>query len=399
MADLSGNNHPKNNRYMLPLVVAVFLILEALLFGLDRIYLEKKISEGQSNLPANERNPSALLATLRFQALELTWDHGQQKKDIPLIELLVPFKRRYTGQDSWRVDREKLLALLTPLAIEIDRVPVNAKLEYSEAGKRIKEFALPQTGLKLDLNQSVAQIIRGLINGQLIIPLTITETQPDITAQAVEKLGITALLGKGESNFDGSSSSRIVNIKIGSTKFHGLLVKPGEEFSFNDNLGEVEATTGYQPELVIKNNRLVWEYGGGLCQVSTTLFRAAIYAGLPILERRPHSFPVRYYNPQGFDATIYPNLVDFRFKNNTPRSILIQTKITGKKLAFEIYGSADGRQVFLDGPYQYDQQANGAMKAYFTRKIRSADGLEKIEKFSSNYRPPPASPQEKNPLE
>lgn len=397
MEDPLRNN--RNHHYALPLVVVVFLILETLLFGLDHIYLGKKVSETQSHYPLNKNNPSALLTTLRSQALELTWDHGQQKKTIPLADILVSFDRYYTGQKGWRIDQQKLWASLMPLALEIDRAPINAKLEYSETENRIREFALPQTGLKLDFNQSIAQINRGLAYGRLIIPLAMEETPPEITASSIEKLGITALLGRGESNFDGSSSSRITNIKVGSAKFHGLLVRQGEEFSFNNNLGEVEAATGYQPELVIKSNRLVWEYGGGLCQVSTTLFRAAIYAGLSIVERRPHSFPVRYYNPQGFDATIYPGIVDLRFKNDTPGPLLIQTKIIGKKITFEIYGSSDGRKVSVNGPYQYDQQTNGAMKAYFIRKILLADGSEKSEKFSSAYRPIPASPQEKNPLE
>ena len=127
------------------------------------------------------------------------------------------------------------------------------------------------------------------------------------------------------------------------------------------------------------------------------MFRAAINAGLPILERRPHSFPVKYYNPQGFDATIYPGVVDLRFRNDTLAHLLVQTKISGTKLIFEIYGSDDGRVVTLDGPYQYDQKANGAMKAYFTRKITLTDGTEKEERFDSNYKPP--MPLVKNPLE
>ena len=154
---------------------------------------------------------------------------------------------------------------------------------------------------------------------------------------------------------------------------------------------------GYQPELVIKGGQTIPEYGGGLCQLSTTVFRAAILAGLPITERRPHSFPVKYYNPQGFDATIYPGVTDLKFINDTGKHILLQTRIDGTQLIVEFYGSNDGRQVAMDGPYQYDQKANGSMKAYFIRTISYPNGEKKEERFNSNYQPPFA--QARNPLE
>jgi vancomycin resistance protein YoaR len=222
-------------------------------------------------------------------------------------------------------------------------------------------------------------------------------TEPDITLDRINKLGITTLIGHGESDFKGSPSSRVHNIKVGSAKYNGTVVKPGEEFSFNDILGEVDDKNGYQPELVIKGGKLIYEYGGGLCQVSTTLFRSAIMAGLPILERKPHSFPVKYYDPQGYDATIYPGVVDLKFRNDTLNHILIQSRIENTKLIFDIYGSGDGREVFLDGPYQYDQRKNGSMKAYFVRKITYADGSTKEKRFDSNYGA--SAPLERNPLE
>ena len=139
------------------------------------------------------------------------------------------------------------------------------------------------------------------------------------------------------------------------------------------------------------------ELGGGLCQVSTTLFRSAIMAGLPILERKPHSFPVKYYNPQGFDATIYPGVVDLKFKNDTPHHILIQSRVEGTKLIFDIYGPDNGRKVVLDGPFQYDEKPNGSMKAYFVRKIYQGEILAREERFDSTYGAP--APLERNPLE
>ena len=181
--------------------------------------------------------------------------------------------------------------------------------------------------------------------------------------------------------------------------FTGIILRPGEQFSFNNLLGPVDASTGYLPERVIKEGKLIPEYGGGLCQVSTTLFRAVFHTGLPIKERRPHSLPVRYYNPQGFDATIYPGVSDLKFTNDTPAHILIQAKVVGSKLNFEIYGTSDNRRVVTDGPRQYDVQANGALKAILNRTTIYADGIEKKDEFRSSYKSPSLFPTVRNPLE
>ena len=172
-----------------------------------------------------------------------------------------------------------------------------------------------------------------------------------------------------------------------------MLVGPEDEFSFNSALGKVGVKQGYLPELVIKKDKTVPEYGGGLCQVSTTAFRGAVKAGFEITERESHAYPVQYYNPQGTDATIYPPHPDLRFKNNTPAYILIQTRIEGNKLYFDFYGSDDGRKVVLKGPYIYSRKANGAMKASWTQEVYDKDGELKFKKtFYSNYRSPALYP-------
>jgi vancomycin resistance protein YoaR len=170
------------------------------------------------------------------------------------------------------------------------------------------------------------------------------------------------------------------------------LIKPEEEFSFNKIIGKVSPKKGYLPELVIKNNRTVAEYGGGLCQISTTCFRAALYSGLPITERRPHAYAVKYYNPQGTDATIYPPHPDLRFINDTPNYILIQTKIEGNILTFDFYGTDDGREVKIIGPYSYDKKRSGAMKAVVHQEIYRDGELDRKESFYSSYNSPALYP-------
>jgi len=151
----------------------------------------------------------------------------------------------------------------------------------------------------------------------------------------------------------------------------------------------VDGEHGYLPELVIKNNVTEPEFGGGICQVSTTAFRAAIYSGLKITARKNHAYPVSYYNPQGMDSTVYVPNPDLRFINNTPNYILIQTKIVGTQLIFDFYGTDDGRKTTVDGPYTTDKQPDGSLKAHFTQHVIDKDGKEFIDDiFNSAYGSP-----------
>jgi len=307
------------------------------------------------------------------------------------------YTRVYSGKKDLRINQSAISEYLESLAPLFAIEPINANLKYS--GDKAEIFKPAETGQRLDISKTVSAISTSLMAGEKHSNLVVEMVEPEITLEKINNLGINTLIGKGESDYGKSPASRIHNIKVGMARFNGTIIKPGEEFSFNKILGDVDEATGYQAELVIKSGKLIKEFGGGLCQVSTTVFRAAINTGLPITERKPHSFSVAYYNPQGFDSTIYPGVVDLKFINDTPNHILIQTKVIGSKLSVEIYGSNDGRIVEVERPIQYDIKPSGAMKAYFTRKITLKDGTVKEEKFNSSYKAHPPSPLEKNPLE
>lgn len=392
------------------IIFSLFLVLGFLITQFFRLSNQQTYAEN-NNLKENLiGNFFRSLSNAKEKSLIISWEDTPRtiasgelrggQKDIPLDQIIDHYLRQYTGKNELRINFPKLEKILNEkLSSEVKKEPVNAKLEYDSINNRIKEFSLPQNGRRLNTSQTINNIVRNLTQAQLITSLVFEETAPEITQNSLSRLGLTTLLAKGESDFKGSSASRVRNIEIGAEKFNGLLVKPGEEFSFNDNLGEVDAANGYLSELVIKSGKLIPEYGGGLCQVSTTLFRATALSGLPILERRPHSFPVKYYNPQGFDATIYPGVTDLRFKNDTDGHLLIQNHIEGTKLIFEIFGSANGRVTELVGPKILEQNANGSMKTLLTRKISAADGTVKEDSFWSNYKSPAAFPLERNPLE
>ncbi len=182
-----------------------------------------------------------------------------------------------------------------------------------------------------------------------IIVLHIKKIYPEITLNKSNNFGIEELIGIGQSNFRGSISERIHNIKLAASKINGVLIPPNEVFSFNKTVGDVSSSVGYKKSYIIKEGKTILDDGGGVCQVSTTLFRATLNAGLPILERVAHAYRVHYYENDekpGFDATVFNPYVDFKFKNNTESYLLIQTNFDeiNTLLTILLYGKKDGRK-------------------------------------------------------
>ncbi len=287
------------------------------------------------------------------------------------------------------LDQAAIKAYLEDLARKVNSDPVDAKFSITDG--KVTTFTEEKIGITLDAEKSLQTLISALTSKELPAQITLNydSKKPAINYGEVNNFGISALIGEGTSNFKGSPSNRIHNIKVATDRYNGLLIKPGEEFSFVKALGEVDGDHGYLPELVIKNNVTEPEFGGGICQVSSTAFRAAIYSGLKITARRNHAYPVSYYNPQGMDATVYVPNPDLRFVNNTPGYILIQTKIVGTVLTFDFYGTDDGRKTTVDGPTITERQPDGALKATFTQHVFDKDGKEIIKAiFNSAYNSP-----------
>lgn len=319
---------------------------------------------------------------------------------------------------------------LETIATEINVEPQNAKFK-TENGK-VVEFQVQQGGEELDLEKNYNKINDYILNldiaklppacqnnptpednqiqNENAIQLVVKTTAPQVLVGNINDLGIKELVGKGVSNFAGSPQNRRHNIKVGAEKLNGVLITPGEEFSLNKALGEINGATGYLPELVIKGNKTIPEYGGGLCQIGTTTFRVALDAGLPITERKPHSYRVVYYEPAGMDATIYNPKPDLKFINNTPAYLLLQTKIEGDELTFELWGTKDGRKIEISKPKIYNfvspgptkmvetedlepgvkkctERAHTGADAEFTRTVTLANGEVKTETWKSHYVP------------
>lgn len=306
-------------------------------------------------------------------------------------------KLRVRKKSQVSARKDKIKNFLEDLERKTNKDSIDAKFRIEDG--KVSVFSLSQNGLKIDVARNVEIISEKITNedpryrekGEIELAYEIVE--PEISSDNINNLGITTLIGEGKSNFRGSPKNRIHNIKVATSRFEGILIKPEEEFSFVKILGPVDGEHGYLPELVIKRDKTEPEFGGGICQVSTTMFRAAIYSGAKITARRNHAYPVAYYNPQGMDATVYVPHPDLRFINNTPGHILIQSKIEGTELVFQFYGADDGRKIEIAGPKIIERNPDGSMKAAFTQKVYDKnENLIINDVFNSSYDSPDKYP-------
>ncbi len=291
------------------------------------------------------------------------------------------------------VNEDALKNYIGKIKDETRVAPRDAKFSFADG--KVNAFAISKDGYEIAADESFDAVIDNLKNDPYVkdINLATNVLKPEVSSVNTDRYGIKELIGSGVSNFRGSPKNRIHNIGVGAAKFNGVLIKPGEEFSFIRTLGPVDKSTGYLPELVIKTDKTVPEYGGGMCQVSTTCFRAALNSGLKITARTNHAYPVQYYNPQGLDATVYIPNPDLRFVNDTPGYILIQTRIEGTQLFFDFYGTSDGRETKIVGPFVTSRGAAGAMKAIVTQEVYGTDGnLIRKSEFKSSYDSPSKYP-------
>jgi vancomycin resistance protein YoaR len=347
--------------------------------------------------------------------------YGVGRSGSPLSNLFMKISRQKVNLSPYfRWNDQPINDALDTIEQDVN-IPIEDAL-FTFAGGRVTAFRPSKDGRALSRAVAITRIHDALFSGarngvtHLTVPMPIEVIHPSITTDRANSFGIKELIGMGYSEFAGSIPGRIHNVALAASRINGVLIKPGETFSFNDTVGDISAATGYQSAYIIKDGRTVLGDGGGVCQVSTTLFRAALAAGLPIVERHAHAYRVHYYEEGGFaagmDATVYSPSYDLKFKNNTPGYILIQTKtdIPNLSLTFELYGTRDSRvalisnqklwdvtapppDLFQDDPTlpkgttkQVDFAAWGAKASFDYTVTRGTETLENTT-FVSNFRP------------
>lgn len=344
----------------------------------------------------------------------------------------LPLKAEF-GEKSWGITKEvlagglalerksddKIIVALDDQAIgdffdkiaeEIEAAALDSKFKMENG--RVAEFQASKPGIAIDRELTKQNIIEALNDpAKPTVEIEAKEILPQYTDSEANNFGINELVAQGKTSFAGSPKNRRINIKVAAEKLNGTIIKPGETFSAIMAVGPVDAKNGYLPELVIKGDRTTPEYGGGLCQIGTTFFRLVLNAGLPILERRNHSYRVHYYEPPaGMDATIYEPKPDFRFTNDYQTPLLLQTRIDGDNLIFEFYGTKDDRTAESSEPRIYNyvkpgpkkiietdtlkpgetkcvEKAHTGADAEFTYTVKYANGETKKETFASHYKP------------
>lgn len=288
-------------------------------------------------------------------------DPGPWTFDIPVLANMLTVNMIDSGgvpQMQVGLDPIALRETLSELKVLVDRNPKEPRFVFNESTGQIEPIAASAIGRVMDVEASIAAINGALQRGEHSVNLVVAEQQPAVTDRATgAELGVIQLVVEQTTYFYGSSEARIQNIVTAASQYHGLLVAPGQTFSMGSVLGDVSLENGYAEALIIYGGRTIKGVGGGVCQVSTTLFRTVFFAGFPVIERYSHAYRVPYYemnasgsvDPQfaGMDATVYFPLVDFKFQNDTPYWMLMETyvNVSARTLTWKIYSTSDGREI------------------------------------------------------
>jgi vancomycin resistance protein YoaR len=416
------------------------------------IYLGSQLqtfSDGEVALVVQEIQPQVLDVSaaadmarkVLSQPLTLTIPNAAQDDPAPYVynpEILANMLGVERTESGVQVILKKsgLRDLLVPVKEQLDRKSSDAKFTFNDDTRQLDLIAESKVGRTLDIEASITAINDALLRGEHSVPLVINEEQPRVASTATaQQLGITQLVSAQTSYFYGSSAERMQNIQAAASQFHGILVAPGETFSMGEHMGDVSLENGFAEALIIYGGRTIKGVGGGVCQVSTTLFRTVFNAGYPVVERVPHAYRVSYYEQTptggndpslaGMDATVYFPLVDFKFTNDTPYWLLMETYFNpAGSLTWKFYSTSDGRTVtsettgvtnvvsapapsFEENPdlrknemKQVDWAANGA-DVTVTRTVMRDGGVLFQDQFTTHYQPWQAvcqyGPDSKNP--
>jgi vancomycin resistance protein YoaR len=273
-------------------------------------------------------------------------------------------------------------------------------------------IATQQNGWTLDRNATKANILKAILAKQSSAEAVVKVTAPTRSVQLLAERGVLAHVSTGASSYKGSPSFRETNILVGATKLDNFFVAPGHTFDFAKEVGDISSGTGFVKGYVISGGTLEKEDGGGICQVSTTIFRAMYQAGMPIVERHEHSHRVEYYDPVGFEATVYVPAKNLRMKNDTGKYLFIQASWNKKAqtLRFDLFGKTPDRTVSIGKPvvsdfkpaappsYTPDKRVRAGgrrlldvpvqgMTSVIVRTIKASDGKVTKDTLKSVYKP------------
>jgi len=257
------------------------------------------------------------------------------------------------------INSDFLRSFLNDISPKLKINPKDAHYIFNDDTGELDVIESAIIGRELNLESTIQTIQEQIVtDNSHEIPLVFEINKPFLTNDIKgSDLGITELVHEEISYFYGSSRDRVQNIIVASSKFHGVMVPPGATFSMAEALGDITLENGYAEALIIAGGQTIQGVGGGVCQVSTTLFRAAFFTGFPIVERYPHAYRVSYYEKvagnridqrlAGLDATVFVPIVDFKFTNDTTNWLLMETYVNPSysSIVWKFYSTSDGREV------------------------------------------------------
>jgi len=343
---------PESGPLLLPESVRVPLVFK------DVAPSTSEVASAQARLDALIASP--LLLTMDLQELDSEgYRYTVQRRWAIDQAMLASWVRIATIEEAAglrvrvSLDETRLDAFLDELAHAVARPPREGKFLYDPSAREINVVYPGQMGVALDVAAARAAILSACFDKERLVELPVHQATPLVTAEELRAMLPLDLISVGESSFAGSTEGRAQNIHLAASQFDGVVVPGGAEFSFLRHLGPVNASTGYAESWVIFGNRTELGTGGGVCQVSTTCFRAAFWGGYPITARSPHAYRVSWYEPPlGLDAAVFAPTTDMRFENDADSPLLIMASIDKETstLTFAFYGRSLNREVSMLGP-------------------------------------------------
>ncbi|RKD29153.1 hypothetical protein BET03_05910 [Thermohalobacter berrensis] len=272
-----------------------------------------------------------------YTAVDKAYKLGREGNLIKRIgEIIRIGVKGYEMYMDYKVQEDKLDRVVNIIARDLDLETKNAKIFYQNG----KLTIIPEVrGRRVNKALLKEKIVNNLLNtGYVSIP--VEYEKPSITEKMLKK--INGPLGSFTTYYSGSSQGRIHNIKLAARSINGKVILPGKIFSFNKTTGPRDAEAGYKKAKVVIDGDLTDGVGGGVCQVSTTLYNAVLLSDLEVVERHPHSIPSAYVS-KGRDATVAYNYLDLKFKNNTEFPIYIHTEAINNKISISIFGNTEDK--------------------------------------------------------
>ena len=340
---------------------------------LDESYIRSCIDQGILSLQSALSKP-AFTADVQGEKLTLFKGAGGVELDTDALDTAVGSALR-AGEKTLRFDRLKsgpALPNFEQIYAQVCVEPANAY--YSESYEVIPETV----GVSFGVEDAVQRWQAAALGEEVVIPLVIT--QPEYTAEMLRSLLFRDVLGAQMTYYSGSTSERVNNIRLAASKIDGMILLPGESFSYNESVGQRTQEAGFQYADAYSDGQVVPELGGGICQVSSTLYSAALYARLKILSRTNHYFKVGYLD-YGMDATVSWGQPDFKFRNDRELPIKLAAYLNEDEnaLVIEIWGTDfDGIRVQLyhEDEAIYDEQYRDVQIGWNVKTYRNLYDLD-----------------------